>query len=361
MGFIFGFSFLVPILITAVVLFFVLRPILKMRNIGKTLAKSGTPELGTVVNVGQTGLSVNQVQQIRIDVDLHAAGQATRRVVIQQLLPLGQIPSIGDTIYVLVDPANPQTAMYAGKPKAAAAPVNAYGPPVSNPGQPHAQTEQERLDIISLSPRLREDGKLAVATILAIRPQQSPLVSFDLEIDAINAPRRKVTVTQAMFGEAYKTGERIYLLVDPDDANSIAVLPFSMTGNQHLPQGANRLDALVLGPQILHEGAKAEGTILASTQISITSPQLAAIGFTRWHLRVHIVPENGEAAYDAEQDMAFSTPEKAARLGTVGNKVPIRYDSSDPQCFVTDSIALGYPDPYESTLAALKASLASAK
>ena len=356
MGFIFGFSFLIPILITAVVLFFVLRPILKMRRVNRTLMQSGTPELGTVVNVGQTGLSVNGVQQLRLDVDLHAAGEATRRVVIQQLLPLGQIPSMGDTIYVLVDPANPQTAMYAGKPQAPAPAANAYGPPISTPGQP--QTEQERLDLISLSPRLREHGKLAIGTILAIRPQQSPLVSFDLEIDAINAPKRKVTVTQAMFGEAYKLGERIYLLVDPDNADSIAIMPLSAVGNQHLPQGANRLDALVLGPQILHEGAKAQGTILTSVQIPINTPQLAAMGFTRWHLRVHIVPENGETPYDAEQDLSFSTPEKAARLGTVGNTVPIRYDSNDPQSFVTDAIALGYPDPYESTLAALKENLA---
>ena len=350
----------VSVLLPLVLLFFVLRPILRMRNMNKQLMKSGTPELGTVVDIGQTGLSVNGVQQLRIEVDLHAAGQAVQRVAIKQLLPLGQIPSVGDTIYVLTDPANPQTAMYAGKPQAPAAPVNAYGPPVATPGQPQGQTEQQRLDLISLSPRLREHGKLAIATILAIRPQQPPLVVFDLEIDAINMPKRKVTITQAMFGEAYKTGERIYLLVDPDNPESIAVVPLSAVGNQHLPQGANRLDAIVLGPQILHEGAKAQGTILASTQLPINTPQLAAMGFTRWHLRVHIVPENGAAPYDAEQDISFSTPERAARLSTVGNTVPIRYDANDPHSFVTDSIALGYPDPYESTLAALKASLVEA-
>ncbi len=350
------FLILITVLVPILILFFVLRPILKMRRIGKQLAKNGTPELGTVVNVGQTGLSVNQVQQIRIEVDLHAAGQATQRAVIQQLLPLGQIPSIGDTIYVLIDPADPQTAMYAGTPPRQA--VSNYGPPAYTPGQP--QTEQDRLDIISLSPRLREHGKPAVATILAIRPQQPPLVTFDVEIDAINAPRRKVTVTQAMFGDAYKTGERIYLIVDPDNADSIAIMPLSLVQNQRIPQGANRLDAIVLGPQILHEGAKATGTILASTQIPINTPQLAAMGFTRWHLKVHIVPENGESAYDAEQDISFSTPEKAQRLSTVGSTVPIRYDTNDPQSFVTDAIALGYPDPYEATLAALKANMAKA-
>ena len=168
-----------------------------------------------------------------------------------------------------------------------------------------------------------------------------------------------MTVTQAMFGEAYKAGERIYLLVDPDNPESIAIVPLSAVDNQRIPQGANRLDALVLGPQILHEGAKAQGTILASTQIPINTPQLAAMGFTRWHLRVHIVPEDGSTPYDAEQDISFSTPEKAQRLGTVGNTVPIRYDSNNPQSFVTDSIALGYPDPYEATLAALKVKLAT--
>ena len=184
------------------------------------------------------------------------------------------------------------------------------------------------------------------------------MVSFDLEIDAINAPKRKVTVTQAMFGEAYKLGERIYLLVDPDNADSIAIMPLSAIGGQHLPQGANRLDAVVLGPQILHEGAKAQGTILAATQIPINTPQLAAAGFTRWHLRVHIVPENGAAPYEAEQDIGFSTPEKAQRMGSVGAVVPIRYDSADPQSFVTDSMALGYPDPYEGMKAAMHQAIA---
>ena len=203
--------------------------------------------------------------------------------VIKQLLPLGQIPSVGDVIYVLVDLAHPDVAMYAGTPKTQM--TSNYGPPVATPEQ--GQTEQQRLDLISLSPRLREHGKLAIATILAIRPQQPPMVTFDLEIDAINAPKRKVTVSQAMFGEAYKNGERIYLLVDPDDPASIALMPLSALGNQHLPQGANRLDANVLGPQVLHEGAKAEGTILSATQIPVATPQLAAAGFSRYHLRVH--------------------------------------------------------------------------
>ena len=187
------------------------------------------------------------------------------------------------------------------------------------------------------------------------------MVTFDLEIDAINAPRRKVTITQAMFGEAYRNGERAYLLVDPENPDSIALMPLSAIENQRLPQGANRLDAVVLGPQILHEGAKGEGTVLSAVEIPMNTPQLAAAGFSRYHLRVHIVPADGSPAYDAEQDLGFTTPEKAQRIAHAGAVVPIRYDANDPQSFVTDSIALGYPDPYEAAKKAMQAAVQKAQ
>ena len=75
-----SFFFLIPVAIMLVILYFSFRPLLRMRNVSRQLQQSGTPELGTVVDIGQTGLSINGVQQLQIDVDLHAAGTATRRV-----------------------------------------------------------------------------------------------------------------------------------------------------------------------------------------------------------------------------------------------------------------------------------------
>ena len=187
------------------------------------------------------------------------------------------------------------------------------------------------------------------------------MVTFDLEIDAINAPKRKVTVSQAMFGEAYKNGERIYLLVDPDDPASIALMPLSALGNQHLPQGANRLDANVLGPQVLHEGAKAEGTILSATQIPVATPQLAAAGFSRYHLRVHTCAGRWQPRYDAEQDIGFSTSGEGATHGYS------RRHCADSATTLTTRNRLsltvsrsGIRDPYEAAKAAMQAAIAKA-
>ena len=97
-----------------------------------------------------------------------------------------------------------------------------------------------------------------------------------MEIDAINAPKRRVTVSQIMYGESYDEEGRIYLLVDPENPTSTAILPISLTGGNKLPRGANRLDALVLGPEILNTGARGQGMIEEASQIRMSNPLLEA-------------------------------------------------------------------------------------
>ena len=426
--------FVMPIVIIAVVFRFAVLPAIKMASQRKRLIASGKPELATVVEVSQTGLTVNQMPQMRVVLDIQEAGAAARRVETKQLVDLGSMPRAGDLVYVMVDPQNPDSVMLAGAPPpqprqqpyaaqppvgppntvyAPSAPVapitpdasfapaegyvqatpsapndplvssapfvpNAPASPITPafgggafggttafaptaPAMPVAPTaDQITLDTISITPRLRENGTLAVATVLATTPTSTQATSFDLEIDAINAPKRNMTVSQIMYGESYVPGDRVYLLVDPADPNSIAILPLSLTGGNKLPHGANRLDALVLGPQILREGAKAQGTIESATQIPMNNPILEAQGMSRWHLRVRIVPENGMPSFEAEQDLAFTTQEKAQRIAHAGAMVPIRYDSNDPQSFVTDSIAMGYNDPYAAVFAAWRRAIGHA-
>ena len=73
-----------------------------------------------------------------------------------------------------------------------------------------------------------------------------------------------------------KKEDRIYLLVDPENPTSTAILPISLTGSNKLPRGANRLDALVLGPEILKTGARGQGMIEEATQIRMSNPLLEA-------------------------------------------------------------------------------------
>ncbi len=338
---------IVPLIIVGVVFWFAVLPFFRMRAKIKHLTEVGVPEVATVVEISQTGTTLNQVPQMRVVLDIQQAGEAPRRVTTKQLIDLGSMPRAGDLVYVVVDPKDPNSLQIAGAPK-----TQLHQPPP----QP-VMTDQQTLDTIGLSPRLREHGKLAVATVLAVNPGQGSATRFEIEIDAIGAPKRRVTVDQVMYGDSYSAGERVYCLVDPDDPNIVALMPLSLIGGQRLPQGANRLDAVVRGPEILRSGATAQGTVQEATQIPMHNPVLEARGFSRWHLKVHIVPDNGDPAYDAEQDITYTTQEKASRLAKVGAVVPIRYDSNDPQCFVTNSIALGYPDPYADAVKAMQDTL----
>jgi hypothetical protein len=142
-------------------------------------------------------------------------------------------------------------------------------------------------------------------------------------------------------------GERVYILVDSEDPNLVALLPVSMTNGQRIPVMANRLDPLVLGPQILRDGAKATGTIVSAIQQPMNNPALEARGCSKWQLVVDVKPEDGSPLYQATLVISFTNPEKAERAARVGAEVPLRYDPMDRQTFAIDSIAMGYGDPYE--------------
>jgi hypothetical protein len=68
------------------------------------------------------------------------------------------------------------------------------------------------------------------------------------DIDKIGAAPRRVTITQIIDSAPPDGGERVYILVDSEDPNVVALLTASMTNGQRIPVMANRLDPLVLGP-----------------------------------------------------------------------------------------------------------------
>ena len=135
----------------------------------------------------------------------------------------------------------------------------------------------------------------------------------------------------------------------------MALVPGSWTQNQTLPRGANRLDPLVLGPELLRKGAKASGTVISATQQPMGNPGFEAQGFSKWALSMDVRPEDGSPAYRADLVISLTSREKAERIARVGAEVPLRYDPSDRQTFAIDSIAMGYGDPYEAALNAAQA------
>jgi hypothetical protein len=309
------------------------------------LLQHGEMAVGRVVSISQTGTSINDVPEMRLVVDVERAGERPRRVTFAQLIDLGSMPRAGERVYVLVDSKDPDRATLAPSPSGAGVKVTTVSASDGSSAEVDLGNESVR-DMIALSPRLRERGKLGIAKVVSISPTNTTAMQLALDIDSIGVAPRRVAITQIIDGEAPYVGERVYILVDSDNPNTVALLPASMTNGQRIPAMANRLDPLVLGPQILREGAKATGIIVSAIQQPMNNPALEAKGCSKWQLVVDVKPEDG-SPYQATLVISFTNPEKAQRAARVGAEVPLRYDPLDRQTFAIDSIAMGYGDPYE--------------
>jgi hypothetical protein len=312
----------------------------------KYLLRNGELAVARLISISQTGTSVNDVPEMRLVADVERAGEPPRRITFKQLIDLGSMPRAGERVYVRLDPKDPDRATLAPSPSGAGIKVTT----VSADGASSAEVDLSHnrvRDVVALSPRLREQGKLGVAKVVSISATATSARQLVLDIDSIGIAPRRVTITQIIEGTPPSIGERVYILIASDDPNLVALLPAAMTNGQRIPPMSNRLDPLVLGPEILQVGAKATGTIVAATQQPMDNPVLEAKGCSKWQLAIDVQPEDGSAPYQAMLVISFTNPEKAKRAAQVGAEVPLRYDPLDRQTFAIDSIAMGYGDPYE--------------
>lgn len=90
---------------------------------------------------------------------------------------------------------------------------------------------------------------------------------------------------------------------------------------------------------------RARGVILSAAQVPL-GPEYEVRGLTRFRIRFRIEPETAAAPYEAEQTITLTRPEKIPVMTTPGAIVPLRFDAADPKTFATDSLAMGYGDPY---------------
>ncbi|MGC1303174.1 MAG: hypothetical protein WA840_12455 [Caulobacteraceae bacterium] len=190
--------------------------------------------------------------------------------------------------------------------------------------------------------------RLGVAEVVSISSLTGQRVAA-LELDAIGAPKRRVTADLGQ-DQPLERGERVYVLTDPAKPDLVEIAPPSATGGAVLPQGPNRLDPLVLGPQLLKAGAKGKG-VVKSVEAQDVPQALAARGLSRWRLEIEVTPEHGWP-FRAELETTVSTPQKVAQICHAGAEVAIRYDPKDTKTIGVDSVAMGYGDPYEHLQAA---------
>ena len=186
---------------------------------------------------------------------------------------------------------------------------------------------------------------LGVAEVLSVLSFVPGNPEAQLELDAIGAPKRRVTMTVPE-GASVTRGDRLYVVLDADDPSKVSLAPTSLTGGQTPPEGTNRLDALVLWPQILRAGDKAKGVVKSAESMPLGNALLESRGLSKWHLEIEVTPERAWP-YRAELTTTLSTPEKAARIAHAGAELPLRVDPNDPKTIAIDPIEMGYGDPYE--------------
>lgn len=326
--------------------------VLKSRQNIKRLAQEGDLALATVMEVGQTGTTVNQVPEMRLLLKIENVGSQPRQVEIKQLIDLGAIPRAGDRVYVLIDKADPNNVVLSPMPTGKWSQVNLTDGEGHAAGTADLGSDQVK-DFMSLSPALRERGKIGVGIIAAVEPGSGGDMQVTFDIDNIGQPRKRVTVMQRIEGFAPPVGARVYFLYDPQDPDQLALAPASMTGGQTLGVGSNRLDPLVLGPQLLELGAKAQGEVKEVQSVPLVNSFLGDKGFSKWALIIQVTPLTPAVApYEAHLTISLTTPEKAARIAKIGALVPLRYDPLDLQTISIDSLAMGFPNPYEDVMKA---------
>lgn len=311
------------------------------------------PRLATVISVAPTGGREGDLHEMQVTLDL--AGTRPRRAEIRQLMTLDWVPRPGEVVRVEQDGS---TLLLVGYAEERRTPASTSEPASRTPA---AEVSSPKIvEAAELSPSLRDHGRLAIATVLEARPNGAGMTRFTLEMDAIHVPKRSVLLLQRLPEQPYTAGDRVYLLVNPKKTDSMVLLPPEATGGQKLPREMSRLDPYVLGPEMLRHGARGQGVVLAATPVSL-APEMELRGFHRFRLRFRIEPEAGLPPFEAEQTITLTRPEKIRRMAVPGALVPIRFDAADPQCFTTDSLALGYDDPYAEALALFRDQLREAE
>jgi hypothetical protein len=100
------------LVITAVVLSCVLpRMFSTLRS--ETPIKNGYAADAEVLEIGQTGVLLNQVPQMRMVVRADEGG-ASRQFAFRQFIDLGNIPRVGERVRILIDREDEHRAVYLG-------------------------------------------------------------------------------------------------------------------------------------------------------------------------------------------------------------------------------------------------------
>ena len=215
---------------------------------------------------------------MRLSLQIENVGGKPRQIEIKQLVDLGSIPRAGDKVYVLIDPKDPDNVVLSSTPYTS---DNVQTKILESDGK---TTDTVNLNgnmvngYLALTPELRKKGKLGVATIVSVIPAGGRSSQITMDIDNIGQAAKRVIITQPVDGYPLTAGNRVYYMYDPENPEMMALAPSAMMGGMNLGTGTNRLDPLVLGPQLIKAGAKAGGTVISAQEVDLANPLLTQKG-----------------------------------------------------------------------------------
>ncbi|HXM01166.1 MAG TPA: hypothetical protein VN939_01095, partial [Chthoniobacterales bacterium] len=189
---------LIAILAVGITLLVIGVQLAKLRK-RRQLLQHGEIAVARLVTISQTGTSINDVPEMRLVVDVERAGEPPRRITFAQLIDLGSMPRAGERVYILVDPKDANRATLAPSPSGAGIKVATVSANGGSSAEVDLSNDSVR-DVVALSPRLREHGKLGIAKVISISATATTATQLVLDIDSIGVASRRIVVTQIIDG-----------------------------------------------------------------------------------------------------------------------------------------------------------------
>ncbi|MFH1148945.1 MAG: DUF3592 domain-containing protein [Actinomycetota bacterium] len=229
------------------IFYFVFRWAFRSVNLANDLAERGEAAEATVLEVHETGVTVNEVYpMIGVTLEVRRTGRPAYQVKTQWLIDRLQIPQFqpGAVIPVMVDPENPDNVAFGVPAPSGAAgtekkvgwgvtPGGAAAPgPAGKPGPPEQQAEQMLRKNDEMMEAILASGTSADATVVSATSLDifvngnNPAMKFVLEVHPEGGPKFRAE-TIGVIAEAsvpkYKAGENIRVRYDPGDLTKVAI------------------------------------------------------------------------------------------------------------------------------------------
>lgn len=202
------------------VFMFVFRPIFKPLFESARLLKSGEPAEATILNIQDTGVTINNSPQVKLTLEVRRRGypkyQVDTKTIISRLQTSMYQP--GMQVSVMVDPNDQNKVAVAGL---------GIGGTASQAG-----LEKMLLDIDAANQQLIATGVGAKATVLQFTPLginvngNNPFVQLLLEIHPDSGARFQATAKAAIMETLvpkYQPGNEVYVKYDPNDLTRVTV------------------------------------------------------------------------------------------------------------------------------------------